>query len=182
MIYGDGVSLDALVREAEGELRRVHGEMIALARELRPELSLGAALEELRRQHPSTEAELLGAYEEVQKRVDDTLTRRLGLPAGAARYVQPAGVPVSPATNWPAPLLDVAYRDTLAQFVSTPPGGGSLREDGRGACGHDQQGVAAQDSRGRRGRDVSQRGWPASAALRRTRKFAHPRPRYQVSD
>ncbi len=106
LVYGNSVSIDDLVREAEIELRRINREMLSLARELRPNLSLMETLEELRNEHPATEQQLLSAYEQVQKRIDDGLTRRLGLPAGSARYVSaPPGVPVSPATNWPAPLF-----------------------------------------------------------------------------
>jgi len=60
----------------------------------------------LRLQHAASEKDLIRSYELVQKRVDNIVTKRLGLPLEAAVYVPaPPGVPVSPATNWPAPLL-----------------------------------------------------------------------------
>jgi uncharacterized protein (DUF885 family) len=121
LIYGDRISLDDLVREAEAELRRINEEMTSLAHELRPGLSLGDTLEELRKLHPASEQELLNAYEQTQRRIDDSITRSLDLPVGAARYLPaPLGVPVSPATNWPAPLLSKGPGIVL---VDTSPAG-----------------------------------------------------------
>lgn len=106
LVYGDHVSLDDLVREVEAELHRVNEAMISLAHELRPNLYLSETLEELRKEHPATQQKLLNAYEQVQKRIDNGITQRLGLPVGEARYLPaPLGVSVSPATNCPAPLL-----------------------------------------------------------------------------
>lgn len=121
LIYGDRTSLDELVREAEAELGRINEEMNSLAHELRPNFSLGETLEEMWKQHPGTEREALNTYEQVQKRIDDGLTSKLGLPVGAARYVPaPLGVPVDPATNWPAPLLSKGLGIVL---VNTSPNG-----------------------------------------------------------
>lgn len=121
LIYGDRISLEDLVREAEAELQRINEEMTKLARELRPNMSLSSALEELHKQHPATEQELLKAYEQVQKRIDDGLTLKLGLPVGAARYLPaPPGVRVDSATNWPAPLLT---RGPGIVLVNTSPVG-----------------------------------------------------------
>lgn len=120
LIYGDRISLDDLVREAETELRAINKEMASLASELRPSLSLSNALEDLRKQHSATEQELLGAYEQGQKRIDDGITRQLGLPVGAARYLPaPLGVPVTPATNWPAPLLSPGLGIVLVDTSSS---------------------------------------------------------------
>lgn len=106
LIYEDGALLDELVRDAEAELNRINAEMVVLARQLKPGLSLNKVFEELRKQHFNSEQELLKAYEQVQEKIDKNITSRIGLEVGAASY-QPAppGVPVSPATNWPAPLL-----------------------------------------------------------------------------
>lgn len=121
LIYIYPGSLDGLVREAEAELRRVKDEMISLARKLRPNLSLRETLEELYKKHPATDQELLKAYEQVQERIDNGITRRLGLQTGAVSYLSaPAGVPVSPATNWPAPLLSSGQGIVL---VDTSPAG-----------------------------------------------------------
>jgi uncharacterized protein (DUF885 family) len=106
MIYGDRVSLDELVREAEAELRRINDEMNSLAKELRPGVPLGEVLNDLRKQHSTSEHELINAYEQTQKRIDDGITHSLGLPVGAAKYIPaPPGVHVDTVTNWPAPLL-----------------------------------------------------------------------------
>jgi uncharacterized protein (DUF885 family) len=106
LIYGEGISLDDLVKDAEAELGRLNAEMVSLAKELRPNLSFVAALDDLRKKRLGSGPELLDAYKKIQEKIDDKLTRRLGLPVGAARYLPaPAGVPVGSATNWPAPLL-----------------------------------------------------------------------------
>ncbi|HMG72747.1 MAG TPA: DUF885 domain-containing protein [Pyrinomonadaceae bacterium] len=121
LVYGDQVVLDQLVTEAQTELQRVRETMVSLAHELRPKLSLTQTLEELRKKHAATEQELLTAYEQVQKKIDDGMTKRLGLPVGAARYLSaPLGVSVSPATNWPAPLLSPGPGIVL---VDTSPSG-----------------------------------------------------------
>jgi uncharacterized protein (DUF885 family) len=106
LIYGDGAPLDNLVKDAEAELNRINTEMVSLAKELRPNLSFVRALEDIRKEQVSTGPELIEAYEKIQKKIDEKLTRELGLPVGAARYIPaPPGVPVGSATNWPAPLL-----------------------------------------------------------------------------
>jgi uncharacterized protein (DUF885 family) len=121
MIYGDRVSLDELVREAEAELRRINDEMNSLANELRPGVPLGEVLDQLEKQDTASGRELISAYERTQKRIDDGITRGLGLPVGAAKYIPaPPGVRVDSATNWPAPLLSKGAGIVL---VNTSPSG-----------------------------------------------------------
>lgn len=106
LMYGKRIALDDIVRDAESELGRLKAEMTSLAGELRPGLSLQEALIDLRKQHFGSETELLEAYRNLQNRIDDKLTRKIGLPVNAAAYVPaPAGMPVGLATNLPAPLL-----------------------------------------------------------------------------
>jgi uncharacterized protein (DUF885 family) len=105
LIYGDRISLDDLVREAEAKVVEVKKEMTSLAHQLRPELPLSETLAELYKQHSATAEELLRAYEQAQKKIDAGLTSRLGLQTGEVSYVPaPSGVSVGLATNWPAPL------------------------------------------------------------------------------
>ena len=106
LVYGYEGSLDELVQLAEEELRRLKKEMDVLAHKLRPDLSESDTLLFVREKRASTSDELLNAYRAIQSEIDSNLTIGLGLPAGAAAYqAAPPGVPVSPATNWPAPLL-----------------------------------------------------------------------------
>jgi uncharacterized protein (DUF885 family) len=106
LVYDYEGSLDELVQSAEEELRRLKKEMDVLAHKLRPDLSESDTLLFVREKRASTSDELLNAYRAIQSEIDSNLTSGLGLPAGAAAYqAAPPGVPVSPATNWPAPLL-----------------------------------------------------------------------------
>lgn len=121
MIYGDRVSLEDLVREAEAELRRINVEMKSLANELRPGVPLGEVLNGLRKKHATDSEELISDYKQTQQRIDEGLTRGLGLPVGAAEYIKaPPGVRVDAATNWPAPLLSKGSGIVL---VNTSPAG-----------------------------------------------------------
>jgi uncharacterized protein (DUF885 family) len=128
LVYGYTGSLDDLVRPAEEDLVRIKIQMISVAHQLRPDLpqnnSLPArVLAELRKNHSSSREELLDSYKRVQANIDDRITKRMGLPAGAAAYIPaPPGVPVSPATNWPAPLLSrgsaIVLVDTSAEGLT----------------------------------------------------------------
>jgi uncharacterized protein (DUF885 family) len=106
LVYGENISLDKLVEDAEARLDSLNAEMVTLARELKLGLSLNETLEKLRERRFNSEPELLEAYRQMQKKIDDSITSQIGLPVGAASYQpSPPGVPVSPATNWAAPLL-----------------------------------------------------------------------------
>lgn len=108
LIYGNHIALDKLVQEAEADLHSLKGQMEALANKLGLGSSLSNTLEALSQHHPATTQELLKSYEQVQEKIDNSITRRLGLQVPAPRYLlAPPGVPVSPATNWPAPLLSL---------------------------------------------------------------------------
>jgi uncharacterized protein (DUF885 family) len=121
LIYGNRVSLDDLVLDAETELHRVKEEMIALSRRLRPDLSPGEVLESLRRKYPATEKELITAYAQVQKKIDDNITKQMGLRVRPPSYLpSPPGVPVDSITNWPAPLL---FRGDALVLVARSSGG-----------------------------------------------------------
>lgn len=105
LIYGDGISLDDLVRRAEAKVTEEKSKMTDLANRLRPELSLSETLDWLYKQPSITEQELLRDYEQVQIKIDQGLTSRLGLQPGELKYVpKPPGMSIPPATNWPAPL------------------------------------------------------------------------------
>lgn len=125
LIYGYGGSLEELVRPAEQEVARIRKEMIELAHQLRPDLPQTddvhlVVLRALRDRHPVAKSELLSEYVEIQKRIDSQLTTKLGLPTDAAVYkLAPLGVPVSLATNWPAPLLSEGAALVLVEASPT---------------------------------------------------------------
>jgi len=124
LLYGYDGSLDDLVRGAEENLDSLMKEIISLAHELRPDLPLTdtlhlEVLEVLRQRRAVSEEELLKAYQRIQKKIDDGITKLLGLPVGAASYRSaPLGVPVGSATNWPAPLLSRGAAIVLVNISS----------------------------------------------------------------
>lgn len=126
LIYGYTKSLADLVAPAEKDLQRIKNQMKAIAHQLRPDLPQddllpARVLTELKKQTSATDHELLNAYRRIQAAIDDRITKRIGLPAGAAVYISaPTGIPVSPATNWPAPLLSTGSALVL---VNTSTGG-----------------------------------------------------------
>lgn len=152
LVYGDDVSIEELVSKAEAKLAELNEKMVLLARELRPNLSLNETLTELRSSHFDTGEELLEAYQNIQKRIDETLTREIGLPTNAQMFRSaPPGVRVDTATNWAAPLL---LKGLGIVLVNTSPEG--LEDNSKvelpwvtiheGSPGHASQSVLFQEA------------------------------------
>lgn len=124
LIYGYTQPLTDLVEPAEKDLQRIKNQMKAISHQLRPDLPQddllpARVLTELKKQTSASDQELLDTYRRVQTTIDDRITKRIGLPAGAVVYISaPTGIPVSPATNWPAPLLSIGSALVLVNTSS----------------------------------------------------------------